>query len=570
MASRSSGASHRLDNQTEAFVLPGSASCSEHKKELNILLLSETRVGKSTAIDGFANYMTYSSLEAAERHGMFPVPLMFELMIDDFTSRIITTRTSDHNDDDIVEETTTQSPKSYLFQTDDVVVRLIDTPGVGDRRGYDQDKKNVDNIMRHIAQLNELHGIVFLLKPNFEPNMAMIEFYIKELLTNLHKSASKNIVFCFPVDDDDDDVGPALQKVFNDNNIDITLCEETMYNMDNEAVRYLAAIESGVQFDVEERNLYLENWNQSVNETERLLKHIISRKPLSVQGMLAIAECRQMILNIDQPLSGIINVIAETVTIVEITEKTSQIGIPLVEAEKIPLDCTHEVCTSNKCMAYVREGKKTKTIYTCIQKYNPFVPRGSTCEKCGCECVNHTTITYEMTFTIETDTSRLGGSRVFRVLLQELESEQFEVVQKCAQFALFLGKNAWMSNNKIIDRYLNHFIENRDAPDEVASKNIKKVLEKYKQEFDILSKSINDPRSVIQPLEPNNVKQLVESLYSMKHVGPLLIKMIDYSKTDCDENEICNLIEEVNITQHLNVLQKTLREARGNLMQLKL
>ena len=74
-----SDASSSLHQQTKASCLPSSACRQELKKELNILLLGESGVGKSTWINRFANYMVHSSLKAAERHGLFPVPLKFEL-----------------------------------------------------------------------------------------------------------------------------------------------------------------------------------------------------------------------------------------------------------------------------------------------------------------------------------------------------------------------------------------------------------------------------------------------------------------------------------------------------------
>ena len=129
---------------------------------LNILLLGETGVGKSTWINGFTNYMTCSSLEDAREKKRLLIPMQFELIIDCEVHPISTG--TDDNESAVVVDSVTQSPKSYLFQTDDVVVRLIDTPGVGDTRGYDQDKKNFENTLRCIAQLDELHGIAILLK----------------------------------------------------------------------------------------------------------------------------------------------------------------------------------------------------------------------------------------------------------------------------------------------------------------------------------------------------------------------------------------------------------------------
>lgn len=74
-------------------------------------------------------------------------------------------------DDDSNEEvenagmSATQGCKSYVFHTAEnkVLIRLIDTPGIGDTREINQDKKNFDNILKYIGQHQYLNG---LLKPN--------------------------------------------------------------------------------------------------------------------------------------------------------------------------------------------------------------------------------------------------------------------------------------------------------------------------------------------------------------------------------------------------------------------
>ena len=249
-----------------------------------------------------------------------------------------------------------------------------------------------------------------------------------------------------------------------------------MYNTDNETVRNLAAIESGVDFKTALRKMYLESWKQSLKEAERLLRYIISRKPHPVRSMLAIAECRQMILNLDQPLSEMISVIAEDMTIVYAAEKSnSQTGVQLVESAKIPLGCTHEVCTSTKCMIYIKEGSRRRTHYKCMQRDNPYISRDCTCDQCGREWKNHALITYETTFATGTDASRRRESKLFKVLLQQLQSEQLEIVQKRVQLSLFLKQNALLSHSETIDRYLEHFIENREASDKVTRKNLENV-----------------------------------------------------------------------------------------------
>jgi hypothetical protein len=75
--------------------------------------------------------------------------------------------------------------------------RLVDTPGIGDPRGIDQDRLNFDNNLAYVARINELHAICVLLKPNQSVLTAHFKYCIGQLLTRLHKSAAENIVFCF-------------------------------------------------------------------------------------------------------------------------------------------------------------------------------------------------------------------------------------------------------------------------------------------------------------------------------------------------------------------------------------
>ncbi|MCP6336198.1 hypothetical protein NL449_29675, partial [Klebsiella pneumoniae] len=69
------------------------------------------------------------------------------------------------------------------------LVRLIDTPGLGDTEGIEKDREHLNNILNHISLLKEIHGICILLRPNETRFGALFSFCISELLFNLHKNA---------------------------------------------------------------------------------------------------------------------------------------------------------------------------------------------------------------------------------------------------------------------------------------------------------------------------------------------------------------------------------------------
>ena len=45
-------------------------------------------------------------------------------------------------------------------------LRIIDTPGFDDTRGFEQDDRNMEHILQYINNLTHLNAICFLLKPN--------------------------------------------------------------------------------------------------------------------------------------------------------------------------------------------------------------------------------------------------------------------------------------------------------------------------------------------------------------------------------------------------------------------
>jgi GTP-binding protein EngB required for normal cell division len=73
---------------------------------------------------------------------------------------------------------------------------MVDTPGMADTAGLQQDKQNFKHTVRYISTLKELNGIAILLDAKSQLTPAF-KYCIGQLLTQLHKDAAKNIVFVF-------------------------------------------------------------------------------------------------------------------------------------------------------------------------------------------------------------------------------------------------------------------------------------------------------------------------------------------------------------------------------------
>lgn len=256
----------------------GQAHNSQPRKEFNILLLGETGVGKSTFINAFANYLTHLNLaEAVTDELISLIPSKFTVTDDNYEERTIRIGQSE-NESEKVGASATQNAKSYIFPLDDVRIRLIDTPGIGDTRGAEQDNMNFEKLLAYLGEFKEINAICILLKPNNARITVMFEYCIKQLLSRLEKSASHNIVFLFTNSRSTfyrpGDTLPPLRKILEGTQnkppyVKIPLDKQNIYCIDNESFRFLVAVRQGIQFNQREKDDFASSWRISSEECWR-------------------------------------------------------------------------------------------------------------------------------------------------------------------------------------------------------------------------------------------------------------------------------------------------------------
>ena len=536
------------------FVLRSPTSC---KKELNILLLGETGVGKSTWINGFANYINFPTLTEAETNDwVHLIPTAFTMTDENHREKLISIGTDD-NEDREVGQSATQSPRTYRFSNDDVTVRLIDTPGVGDTRGIDQDKENFRNILSHIARYNTLNGICILLKPNNARLDITFKYCIKELLANLHKDARHNIVFCFTnarstLYRPGDTLTP-LRKLLEESKADIDTNNYTMYCIDNEAVRYLAAVKAGVTFSREHQLEFCKSWVKSVMATDRLIEHIAERTPHLIKDMLTINNARRMINGLIRPLAMITANIQENLSAIankksdldlsenNLTELRTKLHITISEPKPIPLKTPQKVCKARKCMKEFIIGDVIKTDYACSRDLNraqnPFHIRrnkSKQCKMCGCDKSEHGPILYEdqrvqrrkdliQKELADKEIEHKDIANALKVLEEnerQLQAEQTQILDSSAQFAYFLKFNAITPFNDTMINYLEYY--KSTFSDRHAFERMEKICERYAFEVATFEAAIKAANSPTAAPSPEKVKTLIDELYALKHVGRLI------------------------------------------------
>lgn len=116
------------------------------------------KTSTDTIVDQEHENLVYDFLQDTFSHCVIPSALTRDLNF--FTEK-------EHNESLITGASQTLKPKIFNFKYQrknyDFHVKIIDTPGMGDTRGNDQDEQNIDMILEHLCAVDDLGGIVLVL-----------------------------------------------------------------------------------------------------------------------------------------------------------------------------------------------------------------------------------------------------------------------------------------------------------------------------------------------------------------------------------------------------------------------
>ncbi|CAG8633017.1 24111_t:CDS:2 [Dentiscutata erythropus] len=549
-----SESSHRICSSCHDLMTAGTAT------ELNILLLGETGVGKSTFINAFANYMKFKNIDEAMRGKMDTlIPSLFSIADEYCELKNIMIGQDDENES-ITNRgmSSTQGCRSYKFRVDNnTEVRFIDTPGIGDTRGVYADEQNFENILKYISQFEHLNGICILLKPNNARLTVMFRFCIQELLSHLHKDARDNIVFCFtncrgtfyrP-----GDTLPALKKQLmnlkSKTDVEIKTEQNTLYCFDNESFRFLAAYKQYISFNEIDKEIYAGSWKRSVDESNRLIRYFKSCRPHIVKDTISLNNARQIVMSLSKPLAEICQNIQVNIALSEekreeikkfgstIADLEGKLHIPQIDLEPVQLNFPRTVCTSASCVKTLTIGKtEMKKIDYITHCHKQCYLRGvecnlinntalmecsamngtDKCQVCGCSWNKHMHITYEnqqvsvnkvdeniQSLINEKQSDQTIKAAYIKDLenrINQLKEEKNTINKIIIQFALFLRQNAIAAFNDAYIDYFDHFIN---------EEKIKKAANPMTYNNDILDELETSRREYAEKME--TIKDAIEA-----------------------------------------------------------
>ncbi|XP_066260920.1 uncharacterized protein [Euwallacea similis] len=523
-------------------------------EKINVLLLGESGVGKSTFINSFANYMKHRNFEAVEQNDLTVlIQARFHIFDKDLKNHLVELGTKDENEYLVDGAAATQDVKTYVFSVkiDEVPYefRLIDTPGMGDPRGIAQDNKNCDYVLNYLGKLEKIHAICILLKPTNARLDVFLNYCVIQILSRLDKSASDNIAFLF-TNTRGQNYTPGetytslellLRKIKDTNNVQIPLSKDNVFCFDNEAFRFLAAVKQGVEFKEGILEANIQSWKYSYNEVYRLLSYIVQLRPHDTKRTVSINHARKMVLQLTQPLAEIVQLVGDNIYELEqhstqllmesetLDQLKQKLYMPVVDIRVMELPKPVTVCTAPKCSITYKVANKNKFHYKqrchnpCYLNNVPAEIVGDpkllqcaamhgtqSCGECGCRFNTHMHIYYE-TETFDTKivdenvmkniTTKEEATEEKRRLIndildkkEKLQKEHDYIIRCTALFANFLQQNAITPMNDFVAEYVKYLITREESlgPNcEVTNLDyLRRLLAQYEEEKKALEEAL--------------------------------------------------------------------------------
>ena len=540
------------------------------------MLTGESGVGKSTWIDAFANYCTFSS------GGVFPVPCTIQ--IPDPTTKQMVTISSDGNDKAVAQatkvgESVTQSPDVYSFQYENTQINVLDTPGMNDTQGHDRDKEHVNNILKLLSTYHEIHAICILLKASESRLSDALKYALTELMRHLDTDACNSVIFIFTYGHKPDQTQSILQEFLTANKIDIPLppTKPTIYCFENQAVNYIVQCKNKIAQSEDDEEDAMRHWKRSVRSTTAMFHYVCSLKPHSLVKINKIHNAEHLSEELSRIVLDILMCIfedesklyqkkkdAETLKqqIVENPAKCATEDLKkllyVTESKVVRrgLDYTNVVCEASRCCKVVN-GKIEYPQVCCEHCISPwmdfclYVGWTGECRVCGCEQGKHqwsrteTQIVEEVVYRPDDEAvAKIVNSDQKLSVINKAISENESLIKKCksegemmlkahAQLNSFVSQNVLTTRDDKLSTILKDRIEAHEAAAKLkhrsktreAANDTEEELEELKRvqcQYDEQSQEMKKKTYSVEDLD-----ELMQEIYKLPQKGEELRKAME-------------------------------------------
>ena len=259
---------------------------AEEQRSINIMVIGEAGVGKSTWLQCFLNYLQEIQIEEKNRYYLFN-----EKKQQEGYNRI------DPYEKKTVGSSITDKPAIYNIKPTKVSkdpIRLIDTPGFprfGDIREEDKyDEKITDDIKELFTnKIDYLNAVCLIFKANDNTLTDRTKHILDKLFLLFEKGIKDNIIIIFTFVDYFDDVRKLTGfKILNYESSPVRNILGPIENLPHFEFNNIAYLTNKV-------DLYSFDFDKYQTNFDKLLKYVSNLKPISLKGTVKVLEDRILI-----------------------------------------------------------------------------------------------------------------------------------------------------------------------------------------------------------------------------------------------------------------------------------
>ena len=169
-----------------------------------------------------------------------------------------------------------------------------------------------------------------------------------------------------------------LKEIEKSSGVNIPIGKNNVFCFDNEAFRFLAAVQHGVNFSADEVRDFSSSWERSSENARLLLKYAVGLTLHDIKLTLKLNEARRILMVLAKPTAEISQQIQTNIKLAgdkkkelesgkfdkDIKDLEKNLRIPQQDLKSIPLGFPRTVCTASECITKIGVGEKTKINYT--------------------------------------------------------------------------------------------------------------------------------------------------------------------------------------------------------------
>ncbi|UJR16644.1 hypothetical protein I4U23_003544 [Adineta vaga] len=238
---------------------------------IKVLLIGETGSGKSTFINYLTNYLKHGTLHNLK----IAIPSVFHPDV---------TEEFDHHEHVLHDQTQskTDSCCQYMFDDGTNQYLFIDTPGLSDTRGHEQDKINLQKIIDAAENLNGLTAVIIVVNGAVSRLTINLQNVIAQLRGNLPDTVMDNVIVVL-TNTSRYSTNFTLEALKLNGNVYPYYMQNSAFTTDPK--KWTTTVIESLQYD----------WNQSMNEIKAMLATLNTFKTKSVAAFTNMKDIRNTI-----------------------------------------------------------------------------------------------------------------------------------------------------------------------------------------------------------------------------------------------------------------------------------